>query len=304
MMALFSALKITLGYLVSGVLWVIFNPHGLLQTARQITGQLIGIGRALVRGVKYDDSALFILPFRGGWQAVNGGPDPQTSHSWNLIPQRYAYDFVVVNDLGQTYRDTPDRPENYLAFGQPILAAADGVVVELRDGIRDYHRAGAGWIDITTPDIRGNYVVIQHSDSDYTLYAHLKAGSIRVNAGEKVAAGQEIAACGHSGHSSEPHLHFQRQDRRDFYTAIGLPVTFRDFERDSRECVAQGLVRRGQVVKTVEPCVSGGIETVNFARPTFADLLTNLATLFFTFLGIFVVLRWLVCIALMLISAI
>lgn len=289
-MSSLTMLKIFIEYLASAFVWSILNPYGLVQILHQATGQFIAIVRSIIKGVPYDDSATFILPFEGSWKVYNGGVSKKTSHSWNLIGQRYAYDFVVVDDLGKTYQGDSKRPENYLAFGRPVLAAADGTVVEVRNDIKDYHRAGTGWIDIRTPDIRGNYVVIKHSNHTYTLYAHLKSGSIKVKKGEFVVAGQKIGECGHSGHSSEPHLHFQLQDRADFYTAVSLPIRFRDFERikdGARECVELGFVERDQIVRNVNACSSGIIETVNFTKPGVADLIVSFAILLLTILGIF-----------------
>jgi len=51
-------------------------------------------------------------------------------------------------------------------------------------------------------------------------------GSIEVRAGDQVRRGQRIGLCGHSGHSTEPHLHFQVQDRGNFFLAASLPVAF------------------------------------------------------------------------------
>lgn len=165
-------------------------------------------------------------------------------------------------------------------------------MVDVQDHIRDYHRSGTGWIDIMTPDIRGNYVVIKHDNGTYTLYAHLRAGSITVKTGEAVVTGQKIGECGHSGHSSEPHLHFQLQDRADFYTAISLPVKFRSFERakdDTQECVEEGFVEKDQMVRSVKTCLSGITETADFIKPKIADLAMSCFILFLTLLGIVVV---------------
>jgi hypothetical protein len=292
MISFLTTLKIVIEYLVSVLIWSILNPRGLIQTLQQAIGQFMAIGRSLVKGVAYDESMSFILPFEGVWKVYNGGVTRKTSHSWSLIGQRYAYDFVVVDDLGKTYQGSSNKPENYLAFGRPVLAAADGIVVDMRNDIKDYHRAGTGWIDIRTPDIRGNYVVIEHSKHSYTLYAHLKSGSIQVKKGEAVVTGQMIGECGHSGHSSEPHLHFQLQDRANFHTAVGLPIKFRNIERvkdSTAECVEQGFVERGQAVRNVATCSSGIRETANFTKPSAADLIVSGAILLLTMLGIFAI---------------
>lgn len=288
-----ASLKILLEYFVSISIWSIFNPFGLVLTLRQATGQFIAIWRSIIKGIIYDDTVSFNLPFEGNWKALNGGVHKRTSHSWNLVGQRYAYDFVMTDDYGKTYQHNPSKPENYHAFGKSILAASDGIVQEIRDDIRDYHRAGTGWIDIKTPEIRGNYVVIKHTPELYTLYAHLRAGSIIVKTGDKVIAGQKIGECGHSGHSSEPHLHFQLQDRADFYTAISLPIKFRNYKRvinGTEECFEQGFVEKDQIVCRFDTCLSGVTETAQFISPKISDLAPNFFLTFFTLLGVFVIL--------------
>ena len=55
----------------------------------------------------------------------------------------------------------------------------------------------------------GNYVEIDHGNGYYTLYAHMKAGSIVVNKGDPVAKGQKIGIVGATGKAEGPHLHFE-----------------------------------------------------------------------------------------------
>jgi murein DD-endopeptidase MepM/ murein hydrolase activator NlpD len=74
--------------------------------------------------------------------------------------------------------------------GQPIIAAADGLVVS------------AGW--------RGGYgmaVVIDHGGGLATLYAH--QSRLTVSEGTVVGAGQKIGEIGSTGQSTGPHLHFE-----------------------------------------------------------------------------------------------
>lgn len=168
------------------------------------------------------------LPFEGPWQAVNGGGDEATSHSWEIKSQRYAYDFIF-DDPGYS----PDpfqhyRLDSFPSLGREILATCDGVVVETADDARDLL-----WPDPMTArtnpfikDIRGNYVVIDYGEGEFGLYAHLKRGSVCVVPGELVKHGQVIGCCGNSGNTTEPHLHFQLQTSQDFYEAHGLPVRF------------------------------------------------------------------------------
>jgi hypothetical protein len=73
--------------------------------------------------------------------------------------------------------------------------------------------------------ILGNYVVIDHGQGEFSLYAHLKPGSVRVKTGDQVKAGNVIGKLGSSGNSTEPHLHFQITDRTDLRGA-GIPMNF------------------------------------------------------------------------------
>lgn len=55
----------------------------------------------------------------------------------------------------------------------------------------------------------GNYVIIDHGNSEYTLYAHMQPNSIPVKAGDSVQQGQVIGIMGTSGFSTGQHLHFE-----------------------------------------------------------------------------------------------
>jgi murein DD-endopeptidase MepM/ murein hydrolase activator NlpD len=76
------------------------------------------------------------------------------------------------------------------SIGTPILAAADGVVID----------AGptAGY---------GAWVKVRHADGTVTLYGHVNTWL--VSRGERVMAGDQIATIGNRGNSTGPHLHFE-----------------------------------------------------------------------------------------------
>lgn len=56
----------------------------------------------------------------------------------------------------------------------------------------------------------GNYIIIRHSDTVTTLYAHCQ--ELLPQTGDAVSAGQVIATVGATGNATGPHLHFEIRD--------------------------------------------------------------------------------------------
>jgi hypothetical protein len=79
--------------------------------------------------------------------------------------------------------------------GVPVIAAADGVVVE------------AG-----TKGGYGRYVAVRHAESLTTFYAHLGAIAAGIRPGMAVKAGMPLGRIGSTGTSTGPHLHFEIRD--------------------------------------------------------------------------------------------
>jgi len=89
--------------------------------------------------------------------------------------------------------------------GRDVVAAADGTVTYVNDGVFD--RCTTGTCD--GGGGFGNYVRIQHADGKVTYYGHMKKFSILVAVGDTVTCGQKLGQVGSSGHSTGPHLHFE-----------------------------------------------------------------------------------------------
>lgn len=211
------------------------NPVMLIQDGFQFLGSAVATvrhrGSLPARG---DERAVeYRLPVDGEWTVVNGSLEREFSHSWFPINQRYAYDFVVTDEDGRTRPEgTGPAVENYYCHDEPVLAPADGVVVDIFETDLEPGRGG-GFAHPLKRDIRGNYVTIQHAPGEFSCLAHLVPGSVTVEPGEAVDRGQQVGRCGHTGNSSEPHLHFQIQDGPTFEMSAGLPVEFAGAETDS-----------------------------------------------------------------------
>ena len=91
--------------------------------------------------------------------------------------------------------------------GVGVLAAAAGRVVRARDGVSDVSVRATDREAVRGTEC-GNGVVIAHSDDWETQYCHLARGSLRVQPGQTVAAGQQLGLVGLSGLTEYPHLHF------------------------------------------------------------------------------------------------
>lgn len=92
--------------------------------------------------------------------------------------------------------------------GVNVLAAADGKVARLRDGVEDLSVRTPGRAAAIKGQECGNAVVLDHGGGWETQYCHLAKGSVAVTVGQVVKAGQPIAKVGLSGNTEYPHLHF------------------------------------------------------------------------------------------------
>lgn len=158
------------------------------------------------------------LPFNDEWFVFWGGTNEFVNYHYAYETQRYAYDFVKVEN-DQTFRDTPNSNENYYAFGADVVAPFKGTVVTVVDGFKDNV---PGEMDETNP--AGNYIVIAHPNDEYSILAHFTQGSICVKEGEFVKEGQLLGQCGNSGNSSEAHIHFHVMDGIDSETATSIRI--------------------------------------------------------------------------------
>ena len=76
------------------------------------------------------------------------------------------------------------------SIGTPIVAAADGVVIDVGPT--------AGY---------GAWVKLRHADGTVTLYGHVNTWTVSI--GQRVWAGDQIATIGNRGNSTGPHCHFE-----------------------------------------------------------------------------------------------
>ena len=193
---------------------------------------LTAVSAQLVRVHVPVPAAPITAPVQGTWIVGSGGRSNLINHHHSTPQQRYAIDLSMPFERA-SYAP-PTELTQYPAFGQPVLAPGDGVIVRAVDRLPDLP---IGTRDPMQPT--GNHVVLDLGDGRFVLLAHLRSGSVTVAEGDRVRAGQPIAAVGNSGNSTEPHLHLQVQTGPDLLDRDGrfvgdlrtLPVSFADAER-------------------------------------------------------------------------
>ncbi|MGY1847319.1 M23 family metallopeptidase [Blastococcus sp. SYSU DS1021] len=228
----------------AGVLLIAVGGSGV--PAAALAGFLLVVGFLVLDRVRPPEHPVTVVepPVAGRWRAVNSPASGVPSHGTNGLGQTWAIDLAAepgdgarpAFGSGGQWR----RPTDYPAFGRPVRSPVDGLVVRVHDRRRD-HRARSGWVSLIfllvvegfvrqvagTRWMLGNHVVVRRDDGTHAVLAHLRRGSVRVAVGDRVAAGQQVAECGNSGNSSEPHLHVQLTDSARVAASCGRPMAFR-----------------------------------------------------------------------------
>jgi hypothetical protein len=173
----------------------------------------------------------------GIWYASEGCCSDFTHHRHGLgsingqllVPQRFAIDWYRLDSQHRAWVGDPSKFSSYLAYRQPVLAAANATVVDVQDGLPNNP-------DLPKPppippiqDTVGNHLVLKVSPGVFLLYAHLQSGSLRVRLGQRVHLGQVLGLIGSSGNSTAPHLHFQVMTTRTFFPTDSPPYVFSRF---------------------------------------------------------------------------
>ena len=99
------------------------------------------------------------LPFYGEWN-VWQGPDGKHTHKGEW---KHAWDFVIVDKDQNTYKNDGYFLQDYYSYSAPVVAPADGTVVNIIDGIPDNDPG-----DVNMVQNWGNTIVIKHSEYLYS----------------------------------------------------------------------------------------------------------------------------------------
>jgi murein DD-endopeptidase MepM/ murein hydrolase activator NlpD len=134
-----------------------------------------------------------------------------------------ARDYACGKLTGDAHKGTDFAIPDLAAMvaGVEVRAAAAGIVDALRDGMPDQSLDAAGREAMGGRSC-GNGIRLDHGDGWSTWYCHLRRGSLMVQEGDTVEAGQALALVGLSGETTFPHLHFDlRQGERAVDPFVG-----------------------------------------------------------------------------------
>jgi murein DD-endopeptidase MepM/ murein hydrolase activator NlpD len=156
-----------------------------------------------------------MAPYQGGYRLpLVGRWRVHAVHYGRKDDQSFAVDLV---------KDAPRRGgkgnPSYPSWGEPIVADGPGIVVLAIDGNPDNEPRVKNRYEM-----HGNFVVLDHRNGEYSLFAHLMHGTVRVRVGQLVQMGEALGRCGNSGNTTMPHLHYQVMDHAFAHRARGRRV--------------------------------------------------------------------------------
>lgn len=164
------------------------------------------------------------LPFSGKW-TVYQGFDGKWTHKGNW---KYAYDFIITDEEGNSFKNNGDSLEDYYCYKKPVLSPVKGRVVKVVNDLKDFP---IGSVDKTNN--WGNLVMIKDERGFFVELSHFAEDSIKVKEGNWVEQSSILGLCGNSGYSPQPHIHIQVQESDDV-GAYTIPFSFINFIEEGK----------------------------------------------------------------------
>lgn len=176
------------------------------------------------------------FPLRAGnYYVLQGGNSLITNPFHALSGSKLALDIVRLNTFGNRAKGIAPRAlDNYEIFGDRVYSPCAGIIASVRGNLLDNV---PGKTNMEYPE--GNYIIVKCAEAEI-LIAHLKQGSVVVNAGEVVLPGQLLGQVGNSGNTLEPHLHIGARK-----SGVEMGIIFNG-RRLSLNSVAIGIQKNAQ----------------------------------------------------------
>jgi hypothetical protein len=176
-------------------------------------------------------------------QPVDGGQSPR-------VARRFTIEIERVRRRGlASFSGDPGSNTSYFVYGDPVVAAASGTVVAIRDGASDNTPARRG-PRVEPANAAGNLVIQDLGGDRFVVYAHLEPKSLQVKPRQHVRRGQLLGRVGNSGDSLRPSLLFRVVHGYRGPSMRGdnaLPFVFDRFTLEGRVTGHPGRTRRVHV---------------------------------------------------------
>jgi len=214
---------------------------------------------------EYKQATSFILPLKEKLLVYDGHdfnshhrrfdyefePIKQLGFSANFM--RYAYDFAILNDDNKQFLNKGENNSDWFGFGKEVMAVAGGEIVAIETNQLDNKQFDIPALKNNPLALYGNYVVIKHSNTVLSMYAHLQNKSSEpLKVGDKIKKGQIIGTIGTSGSSFFPHLHFEVRNGIDHQTE-GVPSYFDNYSiylGSLKQEIKKGTVNTGDIIQS------------------------------------------------------
>jgi hypothetical protein len=147
-------------------------------------------------------------PLRGArWLVANGCCAELNPHRGAMVPiegalrfpERFAIDFVQLDAQGRLFHGPRDQNASYAGFGAEIRSVADGVVVQVRDGLPN--QTPGAIRPLENPfDVGGNHVIVDIGDGRFaataSTAAHWRCGGERARSARPTRGGSARGCAG------------------------------------------------------------------------------------------------------------
>ncbi|MGP4074784.1 M23 family metallopeptidase [Halobacillus sp. K22] len=167
----------------------------------------------------WDEAIELSFPMKDGVYAFgHGGSDPSINYHNEYLPQQYAYDILQLNPWGMRASGlSPANLENYKIYGTALYSPCSG---EVTTAVDEYEDISPQETPNKQASAAGNHVILSCKGVEIHI-AHMKPGTVEVEEGDKVSAGDRLGEVGNTGNTTEPHLHIHAEKDGE-----GIPITF------------------------------------------------------------------------------
>ncbi|MBQ6840982.1 MAG: LysM peptidoglycan-binding domain-containing protein [Bacilli bacterium] len=174
-----------------------------------------------------------------GYTLKNIKNSPFKGFNKSYISSSYGKRRFYNKQTGKYITDFHDGID--MTSGKQVIALADGVVIDCQNDIRGYSEKEAS----------GNFVLLKHNGNHYTIYAHMKYGSVIVKKNENVKKGQVIGEKGNTGFSTGAHLHLGIKENGKWVDPVDYLIGNKNIDVASSNSYLEYAIRNGDTLCSI-----------------------------------------------------